>query len=316
MTALAVRLGAYAAALALAFAGALTVGGAVEPVMTSTSGEEDVVDAPDGHGRGSAEPVTAAPAPPGLAVSESGYTLVPASSRLPRGERVPFRFTVTGPAGDPVTSYRETHEKDLHLIVVRRDLATFQHVHPTRTADDAWTVDLDLSAAGTYRVFADFAPAGTDSTLTLGTDVFVAGEFEPRPLPAPTATASVEGYTVHLAGKARPGTVSDLTLTVTRAGRPVTDLEPYLGAFGHLVALRSGDLAYLHTHPAEAATAGRRGGPDVRFGVEFPTAGTYRLFLDFQVGGRVRTASFTVEVAGSSVSVPTGTHSDAPSHGH
>ena len=72
-------------------------------------------------------------------------------------------------------------------------------------------------------------------------------------------------------------------------------VEPYLGAFGHLVALRGGDLAYLHVHPASAATPG----PVVGFDAEVPSAGTYRMFFDFQVGGVVRTAEFTVATTGS-----------------
>jgi len=87
------------------------------------------------------------------------------------------------------------------------------------------------------------------------------------------------------------GTESELTLTVAVEGDPVTDLDPYLGALGHLVAIRHGDLAYLHVHPIEDAVG--PGGPDVRFAVEVPTAGTYRLFFDFSLGGEVRTASAT-----------------------
>jgi hypothetical protein len=77
----------------------------------------------------------------------------------------------------------------------------------------------------------------------------------------------------------------------------VTSLQPYLGAFGHLVSLRDGDLAYLHTHPAAEAHDGDRGGPTVAFATEFPTAGSYRLFLDFKADGKVHTAEFTVTVA-------------------
>ena len=73
---------------------------------------------------------------------------------------------------------------------------------------------------------------------------------------------------------------------------PVTDLEPYLGALGHLVAIRTGDLAYLHVHPSDEAD--EPGGPDIEFTVEVPTAGTYRLFLDFSHGDEVHTAAFTV----------------------
>ena len=76
----------------------------------------------------------------------------------------------------------------------------------------------------------------------------------------------------------------------------MTDLDPYLEAYGHLVALRVGDLAYLHVHPEGAPGDGRTPpGPDVTFSAQVPTAGTYRLFLDFSHGGRVHTAEFTVE---------------------
>lgn len=78
---------------------------------------------------------------------------------------------------------------------------------------------------------------------------------------------------------------------------PVRNLEPHLGAFGHLVALRQGDLAYLHVHPEGQPGDGRTApGPQVRFGAEFPSAGAYRLYLDFRHDGVVRTAEFTVHV--------------------
>jgi hypothetical protein len=74
---------------------------------------------------------------------------------------------------------------------------------------------------------------------------------------------------------------------VTRDGRRVA-VQQYLGAKGHLVALRQGDLAFLHVHPDENS---------LRFMARFPTAGAYRLFLQFQIEGRVHTAAFTQEVS-------------------
>ena len=75
----------------------------------------------------------------------------------------------------------------------------------------------------------------------------------------------------------------------------MTDLQPYLGAFGHLVALRSGDLAYLHVHPdGEPGDGSTKPGPDVAFGAEVPSAGDYHLYLDFKHDGVVRTAQFKV----------------------
>jgi len=300
----ALKVGGFVGGLAAACALAFAAGSATEPVrgdqQTQADGHSgDPMGGMDGSEQGgehaSAHGETSGQLP-GMPVSDAGYTLVPAATTLPAGAAVPFRFTITDPTGDPVTSYTEKHEKDLHLIVVRRDLSGFQHVHPVRGADGTWSVPLDVSKAGSYRVFADFQPAPLDRGLVLGTDVSVAGAFMPVPLPQASTTATVDGYQVSLAGSPTAGTESELVFSVSRDGVPVTDLEPYLGAFGHLVTLRAGDLAYLHTHPAQEAQAGEHGGPQVHFATTFPTPGTYRLFLDFQHAGTVRTAAFTVVV--------------------
>ena len=140
-------------------------------------------------------------------------------------------------------------------------------------------------------MFADFTATGGPA-LTLGADLTVPGEVPAaEPLAADRRTAEVDGYTVELAGDLVGGGDSELTLTVSRDGRPVTDLEPYLGAYGHLVALRDGDLAYLHVHPRRVRGR-RRPGQRSTFTAEVPSAGGYRLFLDFRHGGQVHTASF------------------------
>jgi hypothetical protein len=106
----------------------------------------------------------------------------------------------------------------------------------------------------------------------------------------------VDGYQVTLDGDLTAGKSSNVVATVTRNGQPVTDLQPYLGAYGHLVALRATDLGYLHVHPlGEPGDGTTTAGPQVRFAVEVPTTGTYRLFLDFQHEGKVRTAQFRVD---------------------
>jgi hypothetical protein len=225
-------------------------------------------------------------------------------------------FRVLGPDGRPVTAYDPAHDEDLHLIAVRRDLTGYQHVHPDLAADGTWSIPLSLTA-GTWRLFADFDPAGDDPPLVLGADVAVAGAYDPRSLPEPSATAEVDGYTVTLDGQLVPGQESELTLSVSRDGQPVTDLQPYLAAYGHLVALRDGDLAYLHVHPAgEPGDGTTAPGPDITFYATAPSAGDYRLFLDFQHGDVVRTAEFTVR-AGDPVAPATGTggHVD-DGHGH
>ncbi|WP_435832133.1 hypothetical protein [Amycolatopsis japonica] len=231
--------------------------------------------------------------PAGLASTKGGYTLAPTTTTLIPGETAPFTFRILGADGAPVTAYDVEHEKRLHLIVVRRDTAGFQHIHPELGDDGTWSVPLTIADAGVYRVFADFKPSGGEG-ITLGVDLFAGGDF--RPVEYRTSrVAEVDGYQVHLDGELAPGMPSKVTLTVTKDGRAVTDLQPYLGAYGHLVALRGGDLAYLHVHPDGEPGDGRTAaGPEVTFFAGFPTAGTYRLFLDFQHEGKVRTAEFTV----------------------
>ncbi|MDB1087682.1 hypothetical protein PJ985_08890 [Streptomyces sp. ACA25] len=294
------KLGTFGAGVALAFAAAFAAGNTVDPVHTDPApGHGDH----SGSGPAAPGPATAASgaAPGGLQVSERGYTLVPPAGPLPSGEETAFEFRITGPDGAPVTAYTASHEEDLHLIVVRRDLSGYQHVHPTLGDDGTWSVPLTFEEAGDYRVFADFIPEGDQGgPLTLGADVSASGDYRPTPLAAPDRTATVDGYTVTLDGDLRAGAPSLLTLSVSKDGEPVTDLEPYLDAYGHLVTLRQGDLAYVHVHPeGTPGDGGTEPGPGIGFHTEAPSAGTYRLYLDFQHEGEVRTAEFTVEAEGA-----------------
>lgn len=249
--------------------------------------------------------------------SQNGYTLQPSASILEADANATVAFRVLGPDGRPVEAYTPSHEKPLHLIAVRRDLASYQHVHPVLGNDGVWRTRLDLSRAGDYRLIADFVPAADGEPVTLGTDLSVAGEYAPQPLPAPSRTARVGDYTVTLDGRLVPGEESALTLSVSSGGRPVTDLQPYLGAYGHLVVLRDGDLAYLHVHPdGEPGDGTTRPGPGIRFFTTTPSPGTYRLFVDFRHEGVVRTAEFTVSTDGRAADTSTGTGHGSDGHGH
>ncbi|MBM0239502.1 hypothetical protein JNW88_24395 [Micromonospora sp. ATA32] len=322
----ATKLSGFALGLAAVFGAAYGIGQVGGPVAPAAEARHDGADA--GHRAANGEQGGAADhRPGGLLVSDRGYTLEPLTA--PAGQ---FAFRITGPDGRPVTRYDVAHDKLMHLIVARRDLSGFRHVHPELAADGTWRVTSPLAGPGVWRAFADFTPTGGEP-LTLGVDVTVPGALEARPLPAPAASATVDGYTVTLAGAPQPGRTAELTLTVSRNGVPVTDLQPYLGAYGHLVALRQGDLAYLHVHPDGAPGDGRTpAGPGVTFFAEVPSAGTYRLFLDFRHGDAVHTAEFTVlagapsaaadasppsEPAPAATSSPTaGAGHGAPGHGH
>jgi hypothetical protein len=293
-----VRLALFAAALAAVFGLALGAGSLTGPVGPASAEEPMAGHAPAGaphEEEGDHDTAGAVAVPKGLQTTQDGYTLALDRTALPVAPSAEVGFRILDPHGEPLTRYETSHDEDLHLIAVRRDLAGFQHVHPDLAADGRWRTTLALTP-GEWRLFADFVPAGGDG-LTLGTDLSVAGDYAPEPLPSPARTAEVDGYTVTLSGDLVPGEESELTFGVTRDGRPVTDLEPYLAAYGHLVVLRDGDLAYLHVHPTGEPGDGRTPpGPEVRFATTAPSAGTYRLFLDFRHGSVVRTAEFTAEV--------------------
>ncbi|QYC41694.1 hypothetical protein Nocox_20425 [Nonomuraea coxensis DSM 45129] len=322
----AVKLGSYVLGLAVVFGGALGVGKAVGPVEAPPAEDHAAMTAPTAsasaaHGEHATQPQAKDDTPGGLQVSENGYALNPLTATIKPGEPTDFRFAVTGPDGKAVTGYQVQHDKKLHLIVASRDLKTFQHVHPEMAPDGVWSVKLTLPKAGPYRAFADFAPTGGEA-LTLGADLAVAGDYRPEALPAQSRTATVDGYEVTLDGDLTPGQSSRLTLKVSKDGEPVTDLQPYLGAYGHLVALRARDLAYLHVHPdGEPGDGTTKPGPEIVFYAEVPSTGDYRLFLDFQHKGEVRTADFTLgagerpQVAASEPTPEPSKHGD-DGHGH
>lgn len=297
------RLATYAAALAVVAGLGAMIGSAVGPLgATATSRTESHSEGSHTHGSSA---VTRLPG--GLASHSSGYAFEPVAA--PPGT---FAFRILGPNGSPHTAFDVEHDKPMHLIVVRRDTTSFQHVHPEMAADGTWRVPLTLPTAGSYRAFADFAPSG-GAGITLGVDLVAPGTFEPV-THVPSRTAQVDGYTVELAGELVAGQASPVTLTVRKDGAPVTDLQPYLAAYGHLVALRDGDLAYLHVHPEGTPGDGvTPAGPGIEFVAEVPSAGSYRMFLDFQHGGVVRTAEFTVPTG---TSVPVAAPAAHADHGH
>jgi hypothetical protein len=297
------RLVVFAALLALAFGAAAALGGIRDPERPAPEaghGQVAAVEAahdgeagPSGgdaprHGddtaphRGAALSGASTAALPGLAAEQDGFALELQTPRPAPGRARAVAFRIVDRAGRPVRDFELAHEKRMHVIDVSRDLRTFEHLHPTRDADGRWSTVVDLRRPGTYRLYADFTVGGRQRTL--GGDLHVAGAFAPRRLPGPAAVVRDDrGLEVRLI---REG--ARASFEVLRDGRVVNDeLEPYLGAKGHLVTLRASDLAYLHTHPEGDALA---------FEVEAPSPGTYRHHVQFQLAGKVHTASFTEEV--------------------
>jgi hypothetical protein len=276
------RLSAFVAVLAVLFGGAALAGAEIgpEPEKSAGSDKHSTTGTHGEHDR-AADPVR------GLAVADDGLRLVVENPELRRGREERLAFRIVDERGGTVRDFDVEHTKRMHLILARRDLTGFQHLHPEQTADGVWATRVRIDDAGSYRLFADFS--NHDKARTLAADLRVDGTADLRALPAPRDVAvSDGGYDVRLAaGHLRPSEAADLRFTITRNGVPV-HTEPYLGAGGHLVALREGDMAFLHVHPSTDES--------VRFAATFPTEGRYRLFLQFKHEGRVQTAAFSVQV--------------------
>ncbi len=242
------------------------------------------------HGEHSGEHFAMHGAPGGLAISAAGYTLDIGSKTFEAGRKETFEFRILDQTGRAVRDFDEQHGERMHLIVVRRDLVHYQHLHPSLEADGTWSTALALPEPGVYRAFADFSVGG--AALTLGADLTVPGNLEFAQLPDPTGVARTEDYEVTLNTKPLIASAeSSLAFRITSSGQDVEQLGPYLGALGHLVALREGDLAFLHVHPTGGV------GAHLTFHAVFPSIGRYRMFLQFAHKGHVRTVGFTVKVS-------------------
>ena len=232
------------------------------------------------------------PGADGTKATADGLTLQPSSTGLIAGAARDWSFRILDRQGMAVTQFERDQTKLLHLIVVRDDLTHYQHLHPALSPDGTFTIPIGLTAPGRYRAIADFTTAY--KRYALGTTLTVPGNATSVPLPGPSSTATTDGYTVRLAhGQITAGRSSGLTFAITREGRPLTNLQTYLGAYGHLVALRQGTLAYSHVHPD---TANLRQGM-IGFQADLRAASAYRLFLQFRANGAVHTAAFTLNAS-------------------
>jgi hypothetical protein len=273
------RVGAFVGLLVVVFAAALAVGRVFgDGAETAAAPVAATTDAGQAHGGGhggGGDDGDAAGAP-----HASTLRLAAARTTLPAAREVEFAFRVLDADGGAVRDFDVAHAKRMHLVVASRDLSEFHHLHPDLDERGFWRTTLRVSRPGGYVAFADFTRDGERTVLR--TDLFAPGRVVARPIPREWPRASVDGYDV-LAARHEDGMLS---FGVTRDGERVR-LQPYLGASGHLVVLRAGDLEYLHVHPH---------GDGLAFENEFPTAGTYRGFLQFRAGDAVRTAAFTFEV--------------------
>ncbi|MET8136014.1 hypothetical protein [Streptomyces sp. NPDC005251] len=234
----------------------------------------------------------------GLSDTQDSYRLTSKDATLQAGKQSTYRFTVTGPDSKPVTGFALDQTKRMHFYAVRSDLTGFQHIHPAMAPDGTWSADLASLTPGSWRMFASFTPAagsGKGKDFVLSRAITVPGNVTKTPLPAAAGSTQVDGYTVTVRGEVMAGMAHPMTVSISKNGKPVTDLQPYLDTYAHLTAFHEGDAAFAHFHPTTKVT-GVHGGPDLAFHAELPTSGNWRLFLQFQTGGTLHTAALTLHV--------------------
>ena len=283
---------AAALVVVVALAAGIVIGRLTGDATGALPAEGEPGVAADGHIHGGGGDTSAeGPLVTGQSMSLGGYTFVPDTDRFEPGP-AQFTFHISDGFGTPVTDYTVLHDKPMHLFAMRLDLSGYQHVHPDMSDDGTWTIELDFTRPGPWRVIADFAvtEGETARPVTLGVDVTVPGDYRPVDLPEPVNPVSVGGDDVSVDFTPTVRVTSPLLVTIAVDGRPA-QLEPYLGAFGHLVALRTGDVGFLHVHPDV-----ERVGDALRFWLTIPSRGDYRLYLEFKTRGEVKRAEFTLHV--------------------
>jgi len=241
-------------------------------------------------------------------------------------QKTSLRFRILHPgSGEVVKKFESVHERLYHLFVISQDMEYFQHIHPQEQADGTWTIDVTLPKAGYYKVLSDFLPSGGSS------------QFIARPLVTAGYDGDLVADSAHLVPDTKLTKVDgDITATVTydpqqflvglyghmtyhltdtATGKPITDLQTYLGAFGHTLIMSEDMAEYVHSHPLDiiaqpdddggppvfriapgADLEKLRGGPDVTFEGLMPKPGRYRAWTQFRRHEKIHTFAFTFNV--------------------
>jgi hypothetical protein len=207
-----------------------------------------------------------------------------------------FKLFTTDKSELTDTDLKIEHGKRMHFILVRDDMTQFQHIHP-EYKDGKWTVTTTIPEIGQYQIYADIAPE-KESAVVLRVPVTIGGATKQSQIPTPNVdmTATTNGIAAKITTDKVLATHQETTLTFTliKNGQPVKELNPYLGAYGHVVLLRHGSPDdYIHVHPI---TETKPLNGQIQFAATFPEIGRYTLYAQFNVADKVETFPITVDV--------------------
>ncbi len=233
------------------------------------------------------------------------------------GQPVTISFTVQQPSGQPLTRYKTGSgpHTGVHLIIVRDDLAYIIHQHPPVGPDGRLRQTVTFPAPGPYKVLVDVYPnlPGGQANFQLFTTIKVTGAYHPEPLPPFKASVNVGGYHFQMDGRPSLHAIQAkfIDVEVTDANGHKPTFVPWFGALAHAIFFRQGSLDYFHTHicapnapncgtlpgvPSSRISGTSSAPGKLTVGVLLPAPGTWRLFLQMKLGGRIVTAPYTLRV--------------------
>jgi hypothetical protein len=209
------------------------------------------------------------------------------------GQPAALRLIIHDAKGEMQKEFAVVHDQKVHLIVVREGLDQFAHLHPEVDGAGNMKVSYTFPAGGKYHLFADHQPTGKTAQVARA-DLQVGGDAPTaQPLVANVPGTLSSGDEIAAEVTVEKGRDVTVTFRLREAGKPVTDVEPYMGARGHLVVLSADAKEYVHAHPEDGAKAS---GDQVSFGVHFPGPGLYKGWGQFKRGGKVHTIPFVTKV--------------------
>jgi hypothetical protein len=210
-------------------------------------------------------------------------------------EPTTLRLMIHGADGRMVKDFETVHEAKVHLIIVRDGLDQFAHIHPGVDAAGNLSAEFRFPIGGKYRLYADFKPEGKSQSVAIG-EVQVGGSSSPAPRLSPNVPGRVQGDGLQAdveVTSAKAGSSARISFTLLDPdGQPIRDLQPYLGAMGHLVVISADGKEYVHAHPGEEQPeAGRVG-----FEARFAKPGIYKGWGQFRRGGKIHTPPLVLGV--------------------
>jgi len=202
------------------------------------------------------------------------------------------------------------HGHLMHLFLVRWPaMDRVCHLHPDQTATGFFATSLPSLPGGTYRIYGDIVHDSGFAETAVGEAMLP--DVLGQPVSGDDAAGPNSSHMVWVHDKEKPIVATQVNLfsfeIAGTDGKPVDDLEPYMGMGGHAEFIKTDGSVFAHVHPtgsvpmASVAVASpaammamheTKPGPVVSFPYGVPTPGTYRIFVQMKRAGKVETGSF------------------------